>query len=56
MNYLNASVRSNNEVKAKVNYTYTSGNECVTQGKESEVMKRIAGLKSAITNITDLVT
>lgn len=50
MKYLNASVRNNDSVKAKVNYVQSYDKE-----KESEVMKKISGLENAITNITNMV-
>ncbi|XP_068236976.1 uncharacterized protein [Palaemon carinicauda] len=57
MKYLNANIRSNNNIKAKVNYTCTYEDQRSTkQGRESDVMERIAGLENAITNITDLFT
>ncbi|XP_068233584.1 uncharacterized protein [Palaemon carinicauda] len=57
MKHLNANIRSNNNIKAKVNYTCTYEDQRSTkQGRESDVMERIAGLENAITNITDLFT
>ncbi|XP_068233730.1 uncharacterized protein [Palaemon carinicauda] len=57
MKYLNANIRSNNNIKAKVNHTCTYEDQRSTkQGRESDVMERIAGLENAITNITDLFT
>ena len=55
--YLTASERSKDNVKAKVHYVQSYGNESFPKPeRESEVMKSIAGLVSALTNITNLVT
>ncbi|XP_068245411.1 uncharacterized protein [Palaemon carinicauda] len=57
MKYLNANIRSNNDIKSKVNYTCTYEDQrSKKQGRESDVMERIAGLENAITNITDIFT